>query len=381
MSLAGERLDVGVAEVGAVVDRRAPALDRQLHTRAVAELVAVESQPESGGASRLQHRSALVGVERAGFAERVDPAPRSVRRRRACRYRRDRCSRRVGRRTRWADRWAPRNVDSAVCLRATSTERRLVVDVEPVARLDLDRRRSGSVRLVETAADESVEFVGRGAACRGGRRADAATVVRLARHPGGELVGPITGEHEMGVGVDEAGDDAGAIGIDAFVGDRARATDVRDRPVDDDDAGVLEDAERPAPDRRIVRDERADVVDHERARRGHLRLTSAHRSINSVMAACSSAATSISTWRPSLTICRAVDNDVGDIAGARREHRRFDRIRGREHPPCAPIRATRTPGRRAARPRSRRRRPTRDSGARVTVAMSSRSIAACTPRC
>ena len=147
---------------------------------------------------------------------------------------------------------------------------RLVVDVEPVARLDLDRRRAGPVSLDEPPSDETVEFVGRCGASRFGRRSDAATVVRLACHPGGELLGPVAGEHQVGVGVDEAGQDAGAIGIDAFVGDLAGGTDVCDRPVDDDDAGVLEDAERPAPDRRIVRDERADVVDHDRARRRHL---------------------------------------------------------------------------------------------------------------
>ena len=43
----GERVYIGVAEVGAVVDRCAPALDRQLHAGAVAELVPVKSEPEA----------------------------------------------------------------------------------------------------------------------------------------------------------------------------------------------------------------------------------------------------------------------------------------------------------------------------------------------
>ena len=61
----------------------------------------------------------------------------------------------------------------------------------------------------------------------------ASVVVRMpppsygsACHPGGELLGPVAGEHEVGVGVDEAGQDAGAVGIDAFVGDLAGRPDV-----------------------------------------------------------------------------------------------------------------------------------------------------------
>ena len=73
MSLAGQRVDVVVRQVGAVVGRRAPELDGELHPGTVAELVGVEPQPEPGGAAGLQHGAALVGVERSALAERVDP--------------------------------------------------------------------------------------------------------------------------------------------------------------------------------------------------------------------------------------------------------------------------------------------------------------------
>ena len=46
---AGQRVDVGVGEVGAVVDARRAELDRELHAGAGRELVAVHAQPEPGG--------------------------------------------------------------------------------------------------------------------------------------------------------------------------------------------------------------------------------------------------------------------------------------------------------------------------------------------
>ena len=45
---AGERVDVGRGEVGAVVDARRAEFDRELHARAGRELVAVHAQPEAG---------------------------------------------------------------------------------------------------------------------------------------------------------------------------------------------------------------------------------------------------------------------------------------------------------------------------------------------
>ena len=59
-------------EVVAVVDAGAAELDGQAHPAAEAELVAVQAQAEAGGAAGEQHLAALLDVERAGLAERVD---------------------------------------------------------------------------------------------------------------------------------------------------------------------------------------------------------------------------------------------------------------------------------------------------------------------
>ena len=71
---AGERVDVSVGEVRAVVDRRAAELDPEAHAVAVAELVGMQAQAEAVAAPRLEHRPALLGGERARLAEGVDPA-------------------------------------------------------------------------------------------------------------------------------------------------------------------------------------------------------------------------------------------------------------------------------------------------------------------
>ena len=57
-----------------MVDRGGAELDREPHARARPELVAVDAQPEPGGAAGLEHGARLVGVERALLAEDVDPA-------------------------------------------------------------------------------------------------------------------------------------------------------------------------------------------------------------------------------------------------------------------------------------------------------------------
>ena len=70
----GQRGHVLVREVGAVVHRRRAHLDRELHPRPEAELIAVHAQAEARRAARLEHGARLVGVEGALLAEHVDPA-------------------------------------------------------------------------------------------------------------------------------------------------------------------------------------------------------------------------------------------------------------------------------------------------------------------
>ena len=57
-----------------------------------------------------------------------------------------------------------------------------------------------------------------GRAGRLGRDADPARLVGPAGHARRELVGAVAGEHEVRVAVDEAGDDAAAVGVEALVG-------------------------------------------------------------------------------------------------------------------------------------------------------------------
>ena len=73
---AGQRVDVVVAEVGAVVGARGTELDGEPHARAGRELVGVHPQAQPGVPAGLQDGAGLVGVERVRgrrLAEHVDP--------------------------------------------------------------------------------------------------------------------------------------------------------------------------------------------------------------------------------------------------------------------------------------------------------------------
>ena len=54
---AGQRLDVGVVEVGAVIDRGGSHLDRQPDAGSGAELVAMHPQAEPGRRAGVEHRA------------------------------------------------------------------------------------------------------------------------------------------------------------------------------------------------------------------------------------------------------------------------------------------------------------------------------------
>ena len=70
----GERLDVGVGGVGAVVDRRRPELDAELDTAAGAELTGVQSRHQTGRHPGGEDVAGFVDVEGTAIAEHVDPA-------------------------------------------------------------------------------------------------------------------------------------------------------------------------------------------------------------------------------------------------------------------------------------------------------------------
>ena len=84
---------------------------------------------------------------------------------------------------------------------------------------------------------------------------------RLAGHAGHELRGPVAGEHEMGVAVDEAGEHAGAGGIDPLVSGHALSLDGHHHAVLDHDRCVTDQPERAVAQLGPVGDEQADPVD------------------------------------------------------------------------------------------------------------------------
>ena len=229
MSLAARAATSSSLEVRAVVGRRAAELDGELHAGAGAELVGVQAQPEPGRAAGEQHGPALVGVERAALAERVDPAGvrgdggehRAAHERRRSRRRRRRRRHDVGAEER--DLVGRHDGGEA-------HEPRLVVDGRAVAGLDLDRRDAGPAGLGEPpgrAARAAASSVA--ARRRLDRHVDAAGGVRRAGHAGRELGAAVAGEHEVGVAVDEPRDHARPADVDALVGGRRPAA-CRPRP-------------------------------------------------------------------------------------------------------------------------------------------------------
>ena len=90
----------------------------------------------------------------------------------------------------------------------------LVVDGEPVAALDLDRRGAGGPELGHPGRQPAAELVV--ARCPGGghRGGDPAAVVGLPGHPGGELGRAVAGEHQVAVRIDEAGQHGAAVDVD-----------------------------------------------------------------------------------------------------------------------------------------------------------------------
>src|SRR5262249_10220841 len=112
--------------------------------------------------------------------------------------------------------------------------------------LDLDRGRALSLHLLDVPRDVCGELlVGGGAGGRDGG-ADPAGGVRLAGHPGRELLRAVAGEHQVAVAVDEAGEHGAAARADDLVGGGGRGgrADPADPGAVDDQRSVAEDAEK-----------------------------------------------------------------------------------------------------------------------------------------
>ena len=155
-----------------MVDRGGAQLDREPHARARAELVAVHAQAEPGGAARLEHRARLVGVERALLAEDVDPA--GERRAGGEHLAADELDVVVGAAlVLGRDDVGAEEGDVVGELRGDLAAAALGLDVEAVARLDLDVRDAGAQRLAPARGGE------RGAARRRRAARVASVVTRM----------------------------------------------------------------------------------------------------------------------------------------------------------------------------------------------------------
>jgi len=288
----GQCLDVVVAQMRAMVHRRAAALDGELYPATGAQLVPVQAKAEPGGAARLEHRPTLVDIERADFAEGVDPL--RMRRRGGEHLATHEVDVVVGTTGKLARQQVRAEEGRLHRVRFGDPEGANLVDhVQSVARLDLDRGRAGPVRLVQSHSHEAIERLGRHGTSGVGGDSYPAAVVGLPGHAGGELLGPVAGEHQMRVGVDEAGEDGSALGVDSIIGHGSCRTDRKHTIIVEDDRRILDDSERTSAERRIVGDETADVVDHGGTTGGH--------SKSSSMLVASSCAVSIRTCRPSTT--------------------------------------------------------------------------------
>ena len=151
----------------------------------------------------------LVGVERAPVAEHVDPA--SVRRAGLEHGADDEGDVGVGVVRELGGHDVGAEVGGLVGDLAREAERALLVRRrEPVAGLGLEGRDAAATQLAGEARESAPELVVGGGTGAVHRAADAAGRVRLARHAGRELVGAVAGEDQVGVAVDEPGQDGAA---------------------------------------------------------------------------------------------------------------------------------------------------------------------------
>ena len=121
------------------------------------------------------------------------------------------------------------------------------------------------VRFVSQRRRTSQQLVvgGRAGGCDG--RADSTGLVGTAGHAGRELLGTVTGEHQVAVTVDESGHHTTTSGVDSLIGDRRLTrTDCFDEPVDQHDPCITQLAGCADLELGVVGDQQTDVVDHRR---------------------------------------------------------------------------------------------------------------------
>ena len=172
----------------------------------------------------------------------------------------------------------------------------------------------------------------------------------------------VAGEHEVGVAVDEAGDDAAPGDVDPLVGGRGparcRASTTCAPSIDHASASASSPrsvlvTSRPMP---------LDDGGHASTRR-------------------SSAATSIAVWQPSRTTTRPPTTTWCTSAAVRREHDAGDGVVAVRCRPCGPSRGAPRSGRRGRRPRCGRRRASRCWRGRRSLPSAAAPPARGRPRC
>ncbi len=222
----------------------------------------MHAQSEPGVSAGEQDLTRLLGVECAALAEHVDPA--GERQARGEHLPADEVDVVVGAMLVLGRHDMGAEEGDVVGQRGRQLAQPLLaVDVERIAGLDLDVRDPGPQRLPATGAGQREQLHRVRGAGGGHGRADPAGRVGGAGHPGGELIGAVTREHEVGVAVDEPGDDAQPVGVDAGVGQRPGRLHGDDPVALEHERGVAADPERPVAELGVVRDEQADVVDHQ----------------------------------------------------------------------------------------------------------------------
>ncbi len=245
----------------AVIDARGVHLDRERDAARLAELIAVHAKPKAGRPRTRQDRARLIDVEGAAVTEDVGP---------------------LGLRRAGIEHRTAHHLDvgaAVVCvLRRHDVgaeerdlvaedvgdvdESRLAVNVERVARLDLDGGDAAGAQFAETLIRCATKFLTRRRTRGVDGSRDAAPVVRDTSHARLELIGPLAGEDQVRMRVDEAGYDRAVLRVDPLV--RRRGVRVRTDPehdvVVDHHCRIQEPAGRSLAQRRIVRRQFTDVL-------------------------------------------------------------------------------------------------------------------------
>lgn len=260
MPLAGEGVDVGGAQMRRMVDRGRPQLDGETDPGPLAELVAVNARDESGRDARRQDGVGLIAVEGTAFAEHVDPLG-------------------VGRADgdHLVDHHRDVVVDAARVLRGRDVRgeqghlvgelagdaraAQLVAGGLPVPGLALDGGAPGPGRFGHQSFHIGGEHLVGGLPGGFDGGSNAARRVALAGHPRRELLGALTGEDQVRVAFDEAGQDRTSADVVTVVGGGGRrgVADPDHAVGVEDDRGVPDDAERAVAEGGVVGHQHTDT--------------------------------------------------------------------------------------------------------------------------